>query len=86
MIARTMHAAAGKLGAPLVLRQMPVPMPHPGQVVVTTEACCACHTDLHAAKGDWPAKPTLPFIPGHEGIGLAHGGGVCARGQRRHDT
>lgn len=30
-----------------------------------------CHTDLHAAGGDWPLKPALPFIPGHEGIGIA---------------
>src|SRR5687767_4192061 len=29
-----------------------------------------CHTDLHAAEGDWPVKPTLPFIPGHEGAGI----------------
>jgi propanol-preferring alcohol dehydrogenase len=37
-----------------------------------------CHTDLHAARGDWPLKPTLPFIPGHEAIGLvaAVGSGV----------
>ena len=28
-----------------------------------------CHTDLHAAEGDWPVKPKLPFIPGHEGVG-----------------
>ena len=81
MIAKTMHAAVvQQLGAPLVLREMPVPMPGPGQILVKTEACGVCHTDLHAAKGDWPTKPTLPFIPGHEGIGLvvAMGSGVTA--------
>ena len=36
----------------------------------STEACGLCHTDLDAAHGDWPVKPTLPFIPGHEAIGL----------------
>jgi propanol-preferring alcohol dehydrogenase len=37
-----------------------------------------CHTDLHAADGDWPVKPTLPFTPGHEGAGIvvALGSGV----------
>jgi alcohol dehydrogenase, propanol-preferring len=37
-----------------------------------------CHTDLHAAEGDWPVKPTPPFIPGHEGVGYvsAVGSGV----------
>ena len=29
-----------------------------------------CHTDIHAAHGDWPVKPAPPFIPGHEGVGL----------------
>jgi propanol-preferring alcohol dehydrogenase len=28
-----------------------------------------CHTDIHAAHGDWPVKPPLPLIPGHEGVG-----------------
>jgi propanol-preferring alcohol dehydrogenase len=46
--------------------------------LVKTEACGVCHTDIHAASGDWPVKPTLPFIPGHEGIGRvsAVGAGV----------
>src|SRR5208282_1478711 len=43
--------------------------PGAGQIVVKTEACGVCHTDLHAAHGDWPVKPKLPFIPGHEAIG-----------------
>ena len=46
------------------------PLARAGQILVKTEACGVCHTDLHAARGDWPVKPTLPFIPGHEGIGL----------------
>ena len=28
------------------------------------------HTDIHAAHGDWPIKPTPPFVPGHEGVGI----------------
>ncbi len=58
-----------ELGQPLVIREVAIPTPGPGQIVVKTEACGVCHTDLHAAKGDWPVKPRLPFIPGHEGIG-----------------
>jgi alcohol dehydrogenase, propanol-preferring len=34
-----------------------------------------CHTDLHAAEGDWPVKPKPPFIPGHEGVGFVSGVG-----------
>jgi propanol-preferring alcohol dehydrogenase len=33
------------------------------------EASGLCHTDIHAAHGDWPVKPTPPFVPGHEGVG-----------------
>ncbi|HSI60032.1 MAG TPA: zinc-dependent alcohol dehydrogenase, partial [Ideonella sp.] len=67
-------------GAPLVLREWDIPVPGAGQILVKTEACGVCHTDLHAADGDWPLKPSLPFIPGHEGIGIvaALGAGVTA--------
>jgi alcohol dehydrogenase, propanol-preferring len=34
------------------------------------EACGLCHTDIHAAHGDWPIKPHLPLIPGHAGLGI----------------
>lgn len=66
-----MHAAVvEKFGAPLVLREWAVPTTGPGQILVKTEACGVCHTDLHAANGDWAGRPNLPFIPGHEGIGI----------------
>ena len=76
---RKMQAAVvEQFGKPLVLQEWDIPSPGPGQILVKTEACGVCHTDLHAARGDWPVKPTLPFIPGHEGIGLvvAVGSGV----------
>jgi propanol-preferring alcohol dehydrogenase len=58
------------LGLPLTIEQRPIPTPGPGQVVVNIEASGLCHTDIHAAHGDWPVKPTPPFVPGHEGVGL----------------
>jgi propanol-preferring alcohol dehydrogenase len=71
-------AVVRQFGSPLVLEQWDIPCPGANQIVIKTEACGVCHTDLHAAKGDWPVKPTLPFIPGHEAIGLvtAVGSGV----------
>ncbi len=78
---RTMHAAVvEQFGKPLALKEVAIPEPGPGQVLVKSEACGVCHTDLHAADGDWPLKPGLPFIPGHEGIGIvtALGAGVTA--------
>ncbi len=55
---------------PLVIEELPVPEPGPEQVLVRIEVCGLCHTDIHAARGDWPVKPTLPFVPGHEGVGI----------------
>ena len=63
---------------PLQIEEVPVPRPAAGDVLVKIEACGVCHTDLHAAEGDWPVKPNPPFIPGHEGVGhvVAVGAGV----------
>ena len=55
---------------PLEIQDLPVPEPGPGQLLVRIQASGLCHTDIHAAHGDWPVKPTPPFIPGHEGIGV----------------
>lgn len=76
---RTMKASVvEKFGAPLVIREVPIPTPGPGQALVEIVASGVCHTDLHAADGDWPVQPTLPFTPGHEGAGIvvALGAGV----------
>ena len=76
---RTMKAAVvTALGKPLEIREVPVPSVGRGQVLIRVRASGVCHTDLHAANGDWPVKPTAPFIPGHEGVGevAAVGAGV----------
>lgn len=76
---RTMKAAVvHKFGQPLAIDELPVPDPKEGQALVKIEASGVCHTDLHAAEGDWPVKPSLPFVPGHEGAGViaALGSGV----------
>lgn len=67
---RMMRAAVVETyGKPLRIQSVPVPIPGRNQVLIETEVCGVCHTDLHAADGDWPIKPPLPFIPGHEGVG-----------------
>src|SRR6266568_6958813 len=78
-MAKTMKAAVVRqFGKPLVIEDVTVPVPGPGELLVKVMACGVCHTDLHAAEGDWPVKPSLPFIPGHEvaGIVAALGPGV----------
>lgn len=75
----TMKAAVAHAYAePLRIEEVKVPLPGPGQILVKIEACGVCHTDLHAIEGDWPVRPPLPFIPGHEGVGYvaAVGNGV----------
>ena len=67
---KTMKAAVvHELGKPLRIEEVPVPAAGPGQILVKIAATGVCHTDLHAAEGDWPVKPKPPFIPGHEGVG-----------------
>ena len=79
-------AVVREFGEPLLVEELPIPQPGPGQVLVRLEACGLCHTDIHAMHGDWPVKPTLPFVPGHEGVGVVEqlGDGVSTRtvGQR----
>jgi propanol-preferring alcohol dehydrogenase len=71
---------------PLQVDEVPKPEANPGQVLVKIETCGICHTDIHAAHGDWPIKPNPPFIPGHEGVGIVEqvGSGVSqvAEGDR----
>ncbi|MEV4766956.1 zinc-dependent alcohol dehydrogenase [Micromonospora chokoriensis] len=55
---------------PLEMFDLPVPEPGPGEMLVRIEASGLCHTDIHAARGDWPVRPKPPFVPGHEGVGI----------------
>jgi propanol-preferring alcohol dehydrogenase len=67
----TMTAAVvPELGHPLEISRVPKPEPDVGEIVVKVEASGLCHTDIHAAHGDWPVKPHPPFTPGHEGVGI----------------
>jgi len=81
MKAAVVHA----FGKPLQIDEVPVPEVTPGQVLVKVIASGVCHTDLHAADGDWPVKPTLPFIPGHEGVGYVAATGAGVKGIKEGD-
>ncbi|MCC4309612.1 alcohol dehydrogenase AdhP [Alcanivorax marinus] len=76
---KTMKAAVVRqFGQPLAIEEVETPRPGQGEILVRVAASGVCHTDLHAAHGDWPVKPEPPFIPGHEGVGhvVAVGQGV----------
>lgn len=70
-MAKLMKAAVVRqFGKPLSIEEVQIPSPAAGEVLVKIVATGVCHTDLHAADGDWPVKPVPPFIPGHEGAGI----------------
>lgn len=62
---------------PLVLRERPIPLPGPSDVLVEISACGVCRTDLHVVDADLPLTK-LPIVPGHEIVGrvVACGTGV----------
>lgn len=73
-------AVIHQFGAALKIEEMPVVEPTGSQILVKVMSCGVCHTDLHACNGDWPVKPNMPLIPGHEAIGY-----VAAMGKDVHD-
>ena len=84
---KTMKAAVVRaFGQPLSIEDVPIPIPGPGEVLVKIMASGVCHTDLHALDGDWPVKPTLPFIPGHEGAGIVAGMGAGVTSVKKGDA
>lgn len=83
---QTMRAAVVRaFGQPLTIEEVPVPVPGFGEMLVKVVASGVCHTDLHAANGDWPIRPTLPLIPGHEGVGYVAALGPGVRGFKEGD-
>ncbi|MDQ1671394.1 MAG: hypothetical protein QOE40_3455 [Actinomycetota bacterium] len=64
-MAQTMTAVRLHGPGDLRLEEINVPEPGPGEVLVKVHRCGICGTDLHIAKGNFPA-PNLPLVLGHE--------------------
>ena len=60
---------------PLVPRDLPEPVPGPGQVRLRVLACGVCRTDLHVVDGELP-DPKLPVVPGHQIVGTVEAVGA----------
>jgi propanol-preferring alcohol dehydrogenase len=85
-LAKTMRAGVvHAFGKPLSIEEIPVPTPGPGEVLIKVVASGVCHTDLHAADGDWPIRPSLPFVLGHEGVGIIAACGTGVVGLKEGD-
>lgn len=74
-------AVVEDFGPEVTVRDVELPKPDRHQALVKLQASGICHTDLHAAEGDWPVKPNPPFVPGHEGVGE-----VVELGPGEHDV
>jgi alcohol dehydrogenase, propanol-preferring len=82
MKACVLTAQAPAASHPLVLADLPDPVPAADEVLVRVSACAVCRTDLHVVEGDLPLRAT-PTIPGHQVVGrVAAGGGGLAAGAR----
>jgi propanol-preferring alcohol dehydrogenase len=78
-------AVAHEIHKPLVLEDVIFRDPNPEELLVRLHASGVCHTDIHAIDADWPIKPTFPFIPGHEGVGVVVKAGSAVHGVKEGD-
>lgn len=62
-------AVVHDFGQKLQIEELPVKEPKDGEILVKVVTSGVCHTDLHAIDGDWPVKPKMPLVPGHEALG-----------------
>ncbi|WP_051297974.1 zinc-binding dehydrogenase [Brevibacterium album] len=64
-------AVVTEFGKPLEIREVPIPEPPAGALIVKIEAAGICGTDVHVADGSAAASQPieLPIIPGHEMVG-----------------
>lgn len=69
-------------GSPLTLKDLPVPAPAPGQLLIRVHACAICRTDLHIIDGELH-EPKLPLVPGHQIVGRIVGTGAGVTGFRQ---
>lgn len=62
------------------IRDLPVPEPGPGEVIVRVEACALNFLDTLITRGRYQVKPELPFSPSAEMAGRIEALGAGVRG------
>jgi len=62
-------AVLSAYNAPLEIRELPIPRPGPGAILVKVEAATVCGTDVHIYKGELAQLAQLPLVMGHEIVG-----------------
>lgn len=87
MLPKTMKAAViREFGSILKIEEVEVKRPGRNEILVKVIATGVCHTDLHAIQGDWPVKPKMPLIPGHEGVGYVVALGADVKNVKEGDA
>ena len=81
MRAAVLHRPAPIATRPLVIEDLPVPDPGPGEVLLKVEACGVCRTDLHIAAGELPPLRSA-ITPGHQIVGRVEKLGKGTRAAR----
>jgi S-(hydroxymethyl)glutathione dehydrogenase/alcohol dehydrogenase len=81
---RIRAAVLEEFGAPLVVQEVELAEPRPGEVLVRLVACGVCHTDLYTASGADPSG-YAPTVLGHEGAGVVERVGEGAESVRPGD-
>jgi len=66
---RMRAAVLEEFGQPLVVQEIDLEEPKPGEVLVRLVACGVCHTDMYTASGVDPSG-YAPAVLGHEGAGV----------------
>lgn len=69
---------------PLRLREVPVPQPSPGELLLRVAACGVCRTDLQICEGDIEPR-RLPVVPGHQIVGRVEAVGDGVSGWQAGD-
>jgi S-(hydroxymethyl)glutathione dehydrogenase/alcohol dehydrogenase len=82
---RMRAAVLEQFGSPLVVQEVELADPGPGEVLVRLVACGVCHTDMYTASGVDPSG-YAPTVLGHEGAGVVErcGEGVTLVGEGEH--
>ncbi len=79
-------AVVREFGSLLKIEEVEVKRPGRNEILVKVIASGVCHTDLHAVEGDWPVKPKMPLIPGHEAVGYVAAVGPDVKNVKEGDA
>ena len=78
-------AVVRTFGQPLTIEELPLREPKENEIVVKTIASGVCHSDVHTANGEWPLKPKMPLVMGHEGLGYVAATGPNVKNVKEGD-